>query len=371
MALTEAEELELLELEEQEAMASQPPQPAAEPGVFGRVGQAIEDKAVDFASGLVGPKNLFRSIGDKLPIAGATAGGPVGAVAGEAARQMIGQALSPGDVPQTFAGRAGSMAAQAVAAKPALVGLDKAAQALGPIAKRAGNKAAQLAESVAGPKANVYKEAFHKGYKTYLAPSMDKAQAIFGDAMKKEGINPKIPVDARYDPQLGYARDKAREVVAKIEAGEAVTAEEALRGKQAIDRVIAATPKADKGTVAQMYQDREALDQALATQSGPLKDASTTYRSAIVKKALLNPTRINKGGEPSALMPMISGVSSAVTGNAKPLLYMFGSGPLATGAMATTAGEAYALGKTLGSNQTSRQALITAFVTKMGRQENR
>lgn len=99
MALTEAEELELLELEEQEAMASQPQQNQPQPS--SGFMDTMKNKAIDFATDIATPRMAYEKYGSILPVAGAVAGGPIGAGLGAIAKNAVGIAVGDPNAPTT------------------------------------------------------------------------------------------------------------------------------------------------------------------------------------------------------------------------------------------------------------------------------
>lgn len=88
MALSETEELELLQLQKAKAMASQG-QPSQ--SFTDKAMDYAKNKAVDFATDVAGPKNLYNTYGQSLPTRGAIIGGSVGGVPGAAMGGGLGQ----------------------------------------------------------------------------------------------------------------------------------------------------------------------------------------------------------------------------------------------------------------------------------------
>src|SRR6185369_6293112 len=133
---------------------------------------------------------------------------------------------------------------------------------------------------------------------------------------------------------------------------------EALQARQATDRIISATPVTDKVSRAALYDWRTQFNDALSNQSGKLADASKTYRKAIVKDTILNPTRLNKSGEPSAFLPMLVGHGMIGKGVEGGLGMLTGTSPALWGLGATAGGSAARGLQKLGENPETRQVLL-------------
>lgn len=309
------------------------------------------------------PATMQRVGGGALPIMGGFYGGGPGAMVGEALRQETGRALAPDTVPKTPLRRLASTLAAGVMQEPeilnAIPGVPQTKQVLSNVASKFGKGLARAGETLSGLKKDITKQVYEKGFSAYSAPSLPKAQQIFGDALGPEGqAAMKQGAAEAFDPALGKAREIATQIGAKIENGEPVTAIEALKARQATDRVISATPITDKISRKALYGWLNQFDNELASQSGKLADASRTYRNAIVKDKITNLTRMNKSGEPSAFLPMIVGHSMAGKGIEGGLGMLTGTSPAVWGLGAAAAGQAAKGLNAIGQNPVARQVLF-------------
>lgn len=380
MPLNEQEEFELLSLERERAGVAQrsPDQSSQDQiqGVLKQAGQAaLASSPANLTKSLfqTDPATMQRVGGGALPIMGGAFGGPVGAAAGELARQATGTVLAPDTVPKSGLGRFGSVMAAGVAEEPKALdlipGVPQAKQVLSNVASKFGKGLARAGETLSGLKKDVTKQAFEKGFSAYGAPSLPKAQQIFGDALGSEGqVAMRQGAAEAFDPALGKAREIATEIGAKIEKGQPVTAIEALKARQATDRVISATPITDKISRKALYGWRNQFDNELASQSGKLADASRTYRNAIIKDKITNLTRMNKSGEPSAFLPMIvghgmvgasAGAAGGLSGGlAGGLGMLTATSPAVWGLGAAAAGQTAKGLNAIGQNPAARQVLL-------------
>lgn len=153
-------------------------------------------------------------------------------------------------------------------------------------------------------------------------------------------------------------------VVGKQPNAVAISASDALKGRQAVDRIIASTPQKDKPTLLALGQLRDKFNQALASQSPETAAASRGYADAILKRNLTRVMPVNKSGDYSKLAPYLAAAAGsavgfghrnsgegAVAGGA----YLLGTSPLAMGAVATTAGMI---------NPVVRQAVLSEFINR-------
>lgn len=375
MALSEEEELELLELEEAEAKGQ------SKPNLREQIAEVTKG-AVRSANPVTAtkaffetdPANMQRKAGVTLPIFGGIAGGPVGAALGELARQATGTALAPETVPETAVGRAASVIGAGVAQDPkilaAIPGVPQAAQAIGKVAAKTGRGLAKAAQVVSGGRAGDFVEAAKRGYETYLAPSVEKAGEVYarglGKLPKDGGPAPSLSetMKTAVEPEAATANKYLTDLASRMDQGELPTAMQALKAKQAIDDVIDVVPVWQTKRRAKLFDLKRTFDEILSNQSGEMKAASETYRAAKLKDAMTKWLPVNKHGEYSRLAPMLSSLLGTATGMgdrdvkkgvAAGAGYLLATSPLAFGSIATTGGQAFG---TLASNPAVRQALL-------------
>lgn len=330
----------------------------------------------------VPPETMQRKGGVALPIVGGLLGGPIGAAAGEFTRQMTGTAFAPDTVPETPFGRFASVAAQGIAEKPAMLRAVPGVPTIEKLLKSAGSKlgsnVAKLGEALTGAKAKDLTQAAKQGLSTYAAPSMEKAQEIFGEALKKEGIDSKPTIDQLIDPALSFAKKTAKTVGKKLEAGTELTAKEALNARQAVDRIYAATNVMDKVTRRNLAEFRSSLDDIVSNKSGALSSASKLYRKAIVKSNILNPLRITKQGQMSAVAPMVAALASAGVGSQDAgsgvntgIGYLLASSPAVAGVLATGGGSVAKTLAAAASNPQVRQVVTNYLAEALNRKKKK
>ncbi len=339
--LSEDEEFELLSLEREKHTGMAPPSFQDQiPGILKQAGQAaMASSPAKLTQKFMqtDPATMQRVGGPALPIVGGMAGGPIGAAAGEFARQVTGTAFAPDTVPATGLGRAASVMTAGVLQEPkmlnAIPGVPQVSEMMGNLASKAGKGLARASETLSGVPRNVITQAAEQGVSSYGAPSLPKAS-------------------------LGRARDLASEIGAKLEKGDSLSALDALKARQATDRIISATPITDKLTRKSLFDWRSKFDDALASQSDKLKDASTLYRQALVKDKILNLTRMNKSGEPSAFLPMLVGHGMMGRGIEGGLGMLTGTSPLMHGLAATVGGDTFRAINSIAQNPQARQVLL-------------
>lgn len=320
------------------------------------------------------PAKMQKMAGPAMPIVGGMLGtlatpiaGPAapvaGAMLGESLNQMAGNALAPETAAKTPLGQVASIAGAGIAQEPkilgAIPGVSKIGEMASGLASKIGRGLAKAGETASGVKADILRQAADQGLSTYGAPSISKAQKIFSDALGPEGqAAMKQTAAEAFDPAVQKARQVATEIGTKLENGETISAIDALKARQATDRVISSTPVTDKTTRQMLYEWRSRFDKSLASQSGKLSDASKTYRQAIVKDKILNPTRITKSGEPSAFLPMLVAHGMMGKGLESGLGVLTGTSPAMWGLGATAGGSVVNGLNQLGSNPAIRQALL-------------
>jgi hypothetical protein len=192
--------------------------------------------------------------------------------------------------------------------------LNEAAPLVKPLFRGAAKKMSNVGSVISGAKPQDLMQAYDQGLATYAAPGMAKAGRLFDDAAKAAGINPKPTLDAALDPALSTAKQVALEAGKKMESGAALNAQEALYARQATDRIIAGTAPKDKATLHYLSELRGQFDSALTTASPAMKEASNQYRKSIVKRNLLSPVPVNKGGTPNKLTSILFGLGGLLGG---------------------------------------------------------
>lgn len=388
--MTEDEEFEFRHRLEQEQSLSSlvqnaPPPSFGEqiPGILKQAGQAvIGTSPAKLTQNFMetDPGTMTRMAGPALPIVGGMAGliSPVlggaaaGAMAGEGIRQSMGNAFAPETSAKTIPGQLANIAAAGIMQEPKILnsipGISKVSNLASGMLSKIGKGAARAGETLTGVKAGDLTQAAEQGLSTYAAPSMEKASVAFGKAVGKEGEKAlKVPASEAFDSALGKARAIAKDIGTKIENGKPVSSIDALKARQATDRIISSTPVTDKLTRRTLYDWRSKFDDIISTQNGPLKDASTNYRKAIVKDKIMNLTRLNKSGEPSAFLPMLVGHGMMGKGVEAGLGMLTGTSPLVAGLAATLGGSGI---NAIKNNPVARQVLLQVLQKlRQGKQE--
>ena len=232
--------------------------------------------------------------------------------------------------------------------------------------KTVGKGLSKVGQAFSGARSDVLQQAAKQGYSTYGAPSLPQAQHAFAEALGPEGqAAMKQTASQSFDPMLSQARTIATEIGTRIEGGEAVSALDALKARQATDRVISSTPLWDAKARSALFDWRNTFDDILKTQSGPLSKASSQYRKAVVRNSLLKPLPVNKHGEYSRLAPMLASMAGGIGGlsghDARGGVlgtagYLVGTSPLVMGAVATTLGS---------FSPTARTAILSELVDRL------
>lgn len=295
---------------------------------------------------------------------------------------------SPMNMAKEAIGPAGQAAAASIMQQPevlnAIPGVPQTNQLIGKAASKAGTGLANVWQALTGAKADVLKQAAKQGVSETYAPKglglmggMEKAQDIFGKAAESAGAGGRPPLKQVIDPALQTARKVALNVGDKLEKGVDINAGEALQARQAIDRIYNATNLRDRVTRGHLAELRTAFDDVMAGKSGALKEASTLYRKAIVKDTLLNPFKITKQGQISAVAPMVAtlaasaGLGSGHKGEAGlgALGYLAASSPMVAGLGATVGGSAARGLLKLGQDPAIRQTLLGVLQQIMQKQQ--
>lgn len=378
MALSESEELELLQLQKAKQGGKNPSFQNQIPDVIKQAGEAaLASSPSNLTQKFMqtDPAVMQKMGGAALPIVGGALGGAPGAAGGEFLRQMTGTALAPETVPQTPLGRFASVVGAGAAQEPkileAIPGVPAVKEMASGLLSKVGKGLAKAGQTLTGAKADVLTQAAKQGLSTYAAPSIPKAQEIFGQALGPEGRAAlKQSASEAFDSSLSKARQLATEIGTKIEKGEPVSAIEALQAKQATDQIISATSVTDKVSRRALFDWKSRFDDILSSQNGPLKSASNTYRQAVVKDQLLSPTRLNKSGEPSAFLPMLIGHGMMGKGIEGGLGMLTGTSPAMWGLGATAGGSASRGLLKLGQQPEIRQALLGILQKIMASRQN-
>jgi len=389
--LSEAEELELLLLQKQKAIAEAN---MNSPMVFLKnEGQGIAEKAGQ-AVMASSPANLTKQFfqtdpatmqrvgGAALPIAGGMVGGPIGAAAGEFARQATGAAFAPDTVPETPLGRAASVMGAGVAENPAMLkaipGVPKVLEMTGKLASKVKGGLAKGAEVFSGGKAKDFEETARKGLAMYKAPSTQEAGAAMGKVIDKlpgKSLAPTMAerIQTAVSPEASTANKYLVDLGKRIDAGELPTARQALKAKQSLDDIIDTVPIWQRKRRAELFDLKRSFDEVLSNQSGALKQTSNNYRAAVLKDNMTKFLPVNKHGEYSRLAGMLStlggsmgaavggheqGVKGGIIGGLAPLATAVALSPGSLGGAAALGGSAARELNSIASNPQARQALL-------------
>lgn len=173
-------------------------------------------------------------------------------------------------------------------------------------------------------------------YSTYIVRgNHPRAGGNFG---KEDLQSMGIPVVAAEGKGIGQIHDMAT-------AG--LTPQEALQGRQAVDRIIAGTPQKDKPTLLALGNLRDKFNQSLTDSSPGIAKASNDYADAVLKNNLTKVMPVNKGGEYSKLAPYLAAAAGSAVGYGHHNpgegalaggAYLLGTSPLAAGVAAATLG---------------------------------
>lgn len=258
-----------------------------------------------------------------LPIVGGAVGGVPGAALGEFGRQAVNTVVNPEANPKTALGRFASVVGASVMQEPkilnAIPGVPKVAQMASNLVAKTGRGMAKAVQAFSGGKAGDFIETAAKGAKTYTAPSLEKASAKYGAVLKKlpgEEVAPTMVehITSAITPEASAGNKFLVDIGKKLDAGELINARQALKAKQSLDDVIDTVPIWQLQRRAKLFDLKRTFDEVLSNQSGPMKQASDTYRAAILKNNMTKFLPVNKHGEYSRLAPMLTGLASTVGG---------------------------------------------------------
>lgn len=231
--------------------------------------------------------------------------------------------------------------------------------ALKPVMRMVGRGLSRAGETLSGAKQDILNQAYRQGYKTYGAPSMERASQMYGEALGPEGRAAlKSTAGEVYSSQAGLSRRIGRKAAEKIDEGIGMSPIEALKARRATDRVISSTPLKDKEALGGLYEYRGKFDKVLSEGAPEIKGASNLYRQAIVRDTLLSPMRLTKSGKPSAFLPLVLGAGAR--GAAGALSVAAGASPLLWGLGATTAGQ---ISKAM--TPTVQRAIYSQFIDRI------
>lgn len=280
-----------------------------------------------------------------LPILGGAAGAPFGLAApgaalGQFAKNAVDTVVNPDEAPKTALGNFASVVGAGVAQEPKMLnvipGVPEAKEMASKALSKTGRGIAKGMQAFSGGKAGDFIEAAKKGYATYAAPSMEKAKSLFADALKGtpgETVVPTIKerMESAISSEPTQANEYLMDMAKRLDNGELIDARQALKAKQSLDTVIERVPFTEKTRRAALFDLKATFDDILSNQSGKLKTASDTYRGAVLKDNMTKFLPVNKNGEYSRLVPILSEVGNTVKALA--------TSPLTLGALATTGGE--------------------------------
>lgn len=391
MSLNEQEEFELLSLQRQRA-GVQLPEPSLGAQATGVLKQAAQTALDTSPANLTkkffqtDPATMQRVGGPILPIAGGMAAGPVGAAAGEFARQMTGTAFAPETVPQTGLGRAASVMGAGVMQEPkileAIPGVPQTSEMLGKLASKAASKigggAAKAMQAFSGGRAGDFLETAKKGFSTYAGPSKEEAGQMMGKALEKlpgESVAPTMAehIASAITPEASAGNKFLVDIGKRIDKGELIDARQALKAKQSLDDVIDTVPVWQMKRRAKLFDLKRTFDDVLSSQSGELKEASNAYRAGVLRDNMTKFLPVNKHGEYSRLAPMLTTLASSVGGAAGmheggakggvlgslgPAAAMVALSPGVLGAGAASVGAAKQAINAIGQNPAARQVLL-------------
>lgn len=273
MALTEAEELELLELEEEEyqaSLANQPVQaPSSENGGFMR--SALKSPALPIIGGILGTP-------------GGPAGVALGAAGGEAWRQIGARSMglpSPSTSLEAAKYIAIEGATQGIGQGSANVGMKLAAPVFRGVGRMVKQPLGDIFQLITKIKPEYAKTLFENP-KSILPGQMKKAQAAWRAAAKKAGL----PVDEASPKLLKALKTDARNTVfdtfKRIKSGKSVSAADAQIAKQALDIALMPAAKNEKNSaIISIYgKMRKVFTERIGQESPKLAAANKKYAIA-------------------------------------------------------------------------------------------
>lgn len=130
-----------------------------------------------------------------------------------------------------------------------------------------GRGLARIGEGATGVSERAFRKLASQPLTLFTAKTREKAGRLLGEALKKEGVSIEPTTQELFDPALTTARDIAQEVFEKISGGVQVTVGDIIRGRRAVDRIIAGTSVKDKSTIRSLVQARNQLNELFEKQS--------------------------------------------------------------------------------------------------------
>jgi hypothetical protein len=368
---------------------------AAKVGAYAASPASAVSDAVSWAA--ENPRQAYEKAGPWLPAAGATAGSAIapglgtaiGGGVGEIARQGLGvafqdpkvmQHITPGQ-PSVWSGAQAALQTGAaglnevnglVKAAPGAApyvqrGIEAASDALAPYGRKLVNAGAAVGQMLTGKPAAKFKMLF-KDPSAALPESLGGAKSVesagkgMEDALAQTGIQKKTfnPFEGETEPN-----QIASQTYEKWKAGEdagqpaEISAQEAYNAKRATDYVF---PKViserNREKIATMASFKNAMDDILGNQAGPLQAASKDYARARLGSDFTQILPRTKTGDISTVKTMFGALLDAKRAAALPL-----TSPIVAGGITSLASAGSNLAGRLITNPTTRQALISRLIT--------
>ncbi len=336
------------------------------------------------------PATMQRVGGVVLPIAGGMVGGPVGAAAGEFARQVTGTAFAPDTVPKTPLGRAASVITAGVAQEPkileAIPGVSQAAEKAGELAAKAGTGAkmgwSKVVQALTGKPAAKVRQLMEDPSAILPealggAQSVEKASAGYGEALENapihhpEGFVTRGITKKEFNPFVqndSDAADLGKGIYDKWKAGEPITAQEAFDAKRATDytwpKVVS---ERNQEKIRALSEFKKGMDDVLSSQSGQFLNASKDYARARLGSDFTQLLPRTKTGDISTVKTLL--LHTLAPGRSVGMLAGGVTSPAVMGGLtAGTMGATRGLMK-LGENPQARQILLQVLQKLRGNQQ--
>jgi hypothetical protein len=226
-----------------------------------------------------------------------------------------------------------SAAQQQIGGEGASAVIGKGAAAIG---RKVGKGLAKAGQMTTGIKSQEFERLAKDPRALFAAKSKEAAGELMDEALEKEGLKTTPTASELFDPQLSKARDIAADVYERIQKGEAVSAQEILKARQATDRIIAGTSYKDKPAIQRLVEARQQLNTLLEKVSPETARASGEYARASLAGKFRRVLPVTATGEPSVarsvVQPMIAAASGLGTGNVPAAVAMLAaSSPVVAG----------------------------------------